>query len=763
MVHAHLAKLSLNYAQPNMKTKQTKLLAFFLVLTLLVTAMSGFAFATEDEDPPLSIEAIDDADIANDEPIGDDDASDVPETISESEDEPESEDDAEEAYIEEDEDIDVAEDEEVSEEPEVDNDIEGDEESEDEAEKSEKTEEAKANEDIGDEPEIISEGKTEAKAEDEKTEEVVLTEQTISTSISGITVTVSGSLPEGCTLSVIPVSVDDDSLNVVLAVDISIYNADGSVFEPEAGTISTTITSDAIVDCDSVYYVPEDGEAIQVAAVVEDDVAEFEANHFSIYVVTSTDLDAGTSTVTVTGTYHQEEARSMLSYINAFRTSSTDAWYWNETDTEKVYVSGLGELVYDYDLEQIAMLRAAEIAISYSHTRPDGTSCFTVECNGVTSAGENIWYSNNGDGTALTAFTVFREEDNPYATQGHRRLMLSDTKTSVGIACVEIEGYYYWVMEFGWDSYNTTSTGDIDGEWDVETTVLNSLLDESELASHVHTYDAGVVTTEATCTTAGVITYTCTDCGATYTESIAATGHTYSEGLITRDATCTEDGSMVYTCTVCGANVAEIIPATGHSWDVGEVTTAATCTVDGVMTYHCTVCDATKTEAIPATGHTWGEGEVTKEATCTEDGEKTYICSVCGTIKIEVIPAAHTWDEGVVTTEATCTEDGVLTYTCTVCGEIKTEAIVATGHSYDNGVVTTAATATTAGVRTYTCVNCGDTYTETIAATGTSSTSSDIPKTGDNTDIALWVGILAACAMGAGAVTVISRKKIISK
>ena len=64
--------------------------------------------------------------------------------------------------------------------------------------------------------------------------------------------------------------------------------------------------------------------------------------------------------------------------INDMRTSSTDAWYWNEDDTAKVVCSDLQELAYDYDLEKIAMKRAAEIALSYSHTRPNGESCFRI-------------------------------------------------------------------------------------------------------------------------------------------------------------------------------------------------------------------------------------------------------------------------------------------------------------------------------------------------------------------------------------------------
>ena len=54
----------------------------------------------------------------------------------------------------------------------------------------------------------------------------------------------------------------------------------------------------------------------------------------------------------------------MLASINAFRTSETEAWCWNETDSEKVACQTT-ELQYDYELERIAMQRAAEIALLF--------------------------------------------------------------------------------------------------------------------------------------------------------------------------------------------------------------------------------------------------------------------------------------------------------------------------------------------------------------------------------------------------------------
>ena len=66
----------------------------------------------------------------------------------------------------------------------------------------------------------------------------------------------------------------------------------------------------------------------------------------------------------------------MVAYVNDFRTSG-DAWYWNAGNTTKTENIKESRLTFDYGLEEIAMQRAAEIAASFSHTRPNGTPCFT--------------------------------------------------------------------------------------------------------------------------------------------------------------------------------------------------------------------------------------------------------------------------------------------------------------------------------------------------------------------------------------------------
>lgn len=66
-----------------------------------------------------------------------------------------------------------------------------------------------------------------------------------------------------------------------------------------------------------------------------------------------------------------------------------------------------------------------------------------------------------------------------------------------------------------------------------------------------HAYESKV-TTEATCTTNGVLTYTCSKCGTSYTETIEATGHSYGEWTEVKAPTTTETGLSERVCAGCG-------------------------------------------------------------------------------------------------------------------------------------------------------------------------------------------------------------------
>ena len=81
-----------------------------------------------------------------------------------------------------------------------------------------------------------------------------------------------------------------------------------------------------------------------------------------------------------------------------------------------------------------------------------------------------------------------------------------------------------------------------------------------------HEYTS-TVTTAPTCTASGVRTYTCSECGASYTEAIPATGHDY-QSAVTMEPTCVSTGVTTFVCSRCGSSYTQTIPATGHIWEV---------------------------------------------------------------------------------------------------------------------------------------------------------------------------------------------------
>ena len=167
--------------------------------------------------------------------------------------------------------------------------------------------------------------------------------------------------------------------------------------------------------------------------------------------------------------FGQSDARAMLALINDFRTGS-DAWYWNEDNTEKIYQTNLQPLAYDYALEQSAMQRAAEIALYYSHTRPDGTGCFTVD---DLSYGENI---AAGYRTYAAVFEGWQETEDDYSGQGHRRNMLNSGFTTIGIGHSCADGVNFWVQEFGFSNSGAGATAAVDTEKEMTLMIDDGIL-----------------------------------------------------------------------------------------------------------------------------------------------------------------------------------------------------------------------------------------------------------------------------------------------
>ena len=477
--------------------------------------------------------------------------------------------------------------------------------------------------------------------------------------------------------------------------------------------------------------------------------------------------ETATTPVSISVQYGQTEARTILNMINEMRTSSTDAWYWKQDDTTKTYCTNLQPLQYDYDLEKTAMQRAAEIAIIYSHTRPNNKDTFSAFYeNSVyyTYAGENI---AAGYGTADSVNDGWREDNELYAGQGHRRTLHNSNFNRVGIGPVYYNGFHYWEENFAYrDKVNTTPVSADNTETTLTIPVATSKIsnfnitfdkDEYSLKTGESTSisvsdpaisvfghwgsrfvfvtdtpdltiaDSTVATLSGSITgiSEGDTTISASLYGLTAHQTAAVKVHNcenhWDDGKITTPPTCTKTGVKQYTCTICSETKTEEIAALGHDYSSDwTIDTAAACETVGSKSHHCTRCDSKKdVTEIPASGHSWNDGAITTEPTCTDEGVKTFTCNACGKTRTEAVAAlGHNYSsDWTIDTAAACETVGSKSHHCTRCDSKKdiTEIPASGKHTWNNGVITKPATIAEEGVKTYTCTVCGVTRTETIA------------------------------------------------
>ena len=323
-----------------------------------------------------------------------------------------------------------------------------------------------------------------------------------------------------------------------------------------------------------------------------------------------------------------------------------------------------------------------------------------------------------------------------------------------------------------------------------------------------HTHNLTLVPAKApTCTEKGnTAYYTCDGCDKWFEDAtgaseitdktsviLAATGHSASDWK-------SDNTDHWKECTVVGCGV--IIEGSKAAHTAGEwiIDTPATATTSGSKHKECTVCGYTMaTETIPATGggeHTHSYGSEWKN-----DADNHWHECSCGD---KTDAAAHTASDWITDTAATATTDGTKHKECTVCKRVlETGTIPATGggehtHNYSSDwksdsinhwkecscgdkadvaahsfkwVVDKEATATKKGSKHEECKVCGyQRPAVEIPATGSTtkptdptgsnpSTGADVPQTGENSNMMLWVAVLFVSGFGVLGTVIYSKKK----
>lgn len=137
------------------------------------------------------------------------------------------------------------------------------------------------------------------------------------------------------------------------------------------------------------------------------------------------------ASVSAAGTIHAAEIQTVLNCTNQYRAEV-----------------GLPPLTLDFGLVHVASARAKEMAdnLLFSHTRPDGTSCFELIKLGYGSfqrAGENIALGTTGIYNAAKISEGWRNSPEHYAN------MVESGFSKIGIGvCEASDGNSYWCQIF---------------------------------------------------------------------------------------------------------------------------------------------------------------------------------------------------------------------------------------------------------------------------------------------------------------------------
>ena len=366
--------------------------------------------------------------------------------------------------------------------------------------------------------------------------------------------------------------------------------------------------------------------------------------------------------VGVKGSYITD-VQAVLARVNEIRKEACEEGVPDPRNAKrKLTPSDYVPIRWSSDLEYIARIRAAEASLVIAHTRPNGTSCFTLKSpNGIQSYGEVLawnytqkflpgieqWYEEKADwinqnSSVVTGhYTQMIDPDNIYA--GYATFINPDAKyptTTSG----EYSSYADMDETSGPDISNCTQT--IEAELTNLTAGMSDFADLKEENSvqadfYVQLSDSGCK-----------LSFLDKAEWKSSNPSVASVdGNGQVKGLKkgTADITASK-GSLTATRTV------RVIH--DHSWDAGKVTKSATCTKDGEKIYTCSGCGETKTEVIKATGHKMGAWKTVASATTQKAGRQERSCTVCNYKETRSIPKLKSYNFKVVSSKSAVTYNG---------------------------------------------------------------------------------------------------------
>lgn len=140
--------------------------------------------------------------------------------------------------------------------------------------------------------------------------------------------------------------------------------------------------------------------------------------------------------IRVEGQPEEVERDALLERINAIRREACEEGIDNPVNGIPLTAADYVPLQWSYELEEIAMLRAAESTILQDHVRPDGRECFSAAPEGVSFTMETLAWGFSSAAQAIEGWysekASYVEPDGKPA--GHYMALINPENKFVGIA-----------------------------------------------------------------------------------------------------------------------------------------------------------------------------------------------------------------------------------------------------------------------------------------------------------------------------------------
>ena len=363
--------------------------------------------------------------------------------------------------------------------------------------------------------------------------------------------------------------------------------------------------------------------------------------------------------------------------------------------------------------------------------QPDGNGIHSRICKRNATHKETVSCSG-GTATcqAKAVCSVCGQEYGQLAAHDFTAEVAEEKYLKSAATCAEKAAYYKSCTVCGKKGTETFEVGNILGhdwgEWQSNGNDTHSRICTRN-GSHKETVNCSGGT--ATCQAKAVCAVCRHEYGQLGTHSFTA--ETVEEQYLKSAATCTEKAVYYRSCATCGLSAKDTAGeavfetrALGHDWGKWQSNG------DGTHTHVCTRDDTHK-ETVGCSGGT---------ATCVEQAT----CKDCGGKYGEKDAANHTGAKKWTTTKTTHEQK----WSC--CGEI---TVAKEAHTFGKWVVTKKATFRKDGEKTRTCEVCEYVEKATIQATGAPA------KTGDDSHIGMWAGILCVSLAGIIALVVWYKRK----